>query len=253
MIKKTFKTIFILTLCLGITLPANAGSVSVSDGSAFITKSELAYQMNTLSSRMTQLENSLDSKIDTLVSSYLTRNGIWNGVKQTINMTNFSFWPSDVTVSSFQGSYDGNLASGTYIPNITKSGMLVFSYKYRNYSGFNNNNTRWGYNLGQKDGSWPSDSGMTLTLNVSVSGELKYSTVLLSSIATEQSGYGLFLFSSLANSFITANVIVFVYKGNNVTYTVREVVHLIGVTFCTPIKFNESKLYMVFNDDAKVY
>ena len=84
MLNRIFKTIFILTLCLGITLPANAGSVDVSDGSAFITKSEMAYQLNNLSNRMTQLENSLDSKIDTLVSSYLTRNGIWNGIKQTL-------------------------------------------------------------------------------------------------------------------------------------------------------------------------
>ena len=81
---RIFKTILIMTLCLGITLPANAGGTDVSDGSAFITKSEMAYQLNNLSSRMTLLENSLDSKIDTLVSSYLTRNGIWNGAKQNI-------------------------------------------------------------------------------------------------------------------------------------------------------------------------
>ena len=84
MINRVFKTIFILTLCLGITLPANAGSVNVSDGSAFITKSEMAYELNNLSQRMNDLENSLDSKIDKLVSSYLTRNGVWNGAKQTL-------------------------------------------------------------------------------------------------------------------------------------------------------------------------
>ena len=85
MIKRVFKTIFILTLCLGITLPANAGSVQVSNGSAFITKAELSYKLNNLSNRMTILENSLDSKIDNLVSSYLTRNGIWNGAVQTLS------------------------------------------------------------------------------------------------------------------------------------------------------------------------
>ena len=87
MINKVFKTIFILSLCLAVSLPTNAGSVSVSDGSAFITKSEMAYQMNNMSNRMTQLELSLDSKIDKLVSSYLTRNGIWNGVKQEVGST----------------------------------------------------------------------------------------------------------------------------------------------------------------------
>ena len=84
MINKVFKTILILSLCLGITLPANAAGVDVSDGAAFITKSELSYSLNNLSARMTALENSLDSKIDALVSSYLTRNGIWNGSKQTL-------------------------------------------------------------------------------------------------------------------------------------------------------------------------
>ena len=84
MLNRVFKTIFILSLCLGMILPVNAGNVDVSDGSAFITKSEMSYQLNTLSNRMTQLENSLDSKIDKLVSSYLTRNGIWNGAKQKL-------------------------------------------------------------------------------------------------------------------------------------------------------------------------
>ena len=91
MLNRIFKTIFILTLCLGITLPANAGNVEVSDGSAFITKSEMSYQLNNLSYRMTQLENSLDSKIDTMVSSYLTRNGIWNADKQTLITNSFQY------------------------------------------------------------------------------------------------------------------------------------------------------------------
>ena len=84
MYKKVFKTIFIMSLCLCLTLPSNASQVSVSDGSAFVTKSEMSYELNNLSNRMSQLENSLDSKIDTLVSSYLTRNGVWNGADQTL-------------------------------------------------------------------------------------------------------------------------------------------------------------------------
>ena len=84
MLRKVFKTILVYTICFGITILTNAGNANVSDGSAFITKSELSYQLNNLSSRMTQLENSLDSKIDTLVSSYLTRNGIWDGQSQML-------------------------------------------------------------------------------------------------------------------------------------------------------------------------
>ena len=83
MIKRIFKTILILTICLGITLPTNA-AVSVSDGSAFVTKAEFSADVNNLSNRMAQLENSLDAKIDSLVSSYLTRNGIWNGAIQDL-------------------------------------------------------------------------------------------------------------------------------------------------------------------------
>ena len=138
MIKRVFKTIFILSLCLGITLPANAGSVDVSDGSAFITKSELSYQLNALSSRMTQLENSLDSKIDKLVSSYLTRNGVWNGVKQTQKFNyicdmfgnKVSQWteyysPNMPTISA--AGIEGVLYDKTYIlvETINKSGLLV--------------------------------------------------------------------------------------------------------------------------------
>ena len=83
MIKRIFKSILILTICLGITLPTNA-AVSVSDGSAFVTKAEFSADVNNLSNRMAQLENSLDAKIDSLVSSYLTRNGIWNGAVQEL-------------------------------------------------------------------------------------------------------------------------------------------------------------------------
>ena len=76
-------------------MPSIAAGTQVSDGSAFVTKSELSYRLNNLSNRMSILENSLDSRIDTLVSSYLTRNGIWNGAKQTLgsykSLTNLSW------------------------------------------------------------------------------------------------------------------------------------------------------------------
>ena len=75
------KNLILVVLVLAITIPTNA-AVSVSDGSAFITKNEFSYEMNTLSNRMSYLENSMNAKIDSLVSSYLSRNGIWNGEKQ---------------------------------------------------------------------------------------------------------------------------------------------------------------------------
>ena len=90
MLRKVFKTILVLSLCAGLAIPTNA-AVSVSDGSAFVTKAEFSADLNNLSNRMAQLENSLDAKIDSLVSSYLTRNGIWNGAKQTLAATSFKY------------------------------------------------------------------------------------------------------------------------------------------------------------------
>ncbi len=50
-------------------------------------KAEFAADLNNLSNRMSSLENSLDAKIDSLVSSYLSRNGIWNGETQIYSLT----------------------------------------------------------------------------------------------------------------------------------------------------------------------
>ena len=83
MLRRMFKKILIISMCMGLTIPTNA-AVSVSDGSAFVTKAEFSADLNNLSNRMAQLENSLDAKIDSLVSSYLTRNGIWNGATQEL-------------------------------------------------------------------------------------------------------------------------------------------------------------------------
>ena len=138
MLKRFVKIALCLSICF-MQIASYAGNVSVSDGSAFITKSEMSYQLNNLSNRMTQLENSLDSKIDSLVSSYLTRNGVWNGVKQTLTKKKIvDFW----TTASIPVTYDwkSNLATGaltegveyklrnnswTLINSCNKSGMLV--------------------------------------------------------------------------------------------------------------------------------
>ncbi len=80
---KIFKLFVSLCLIISISLINSIAAISVSDGSAFVTKAEFAADLNNLSNRMSSLENSLDAKIDSLVSSYLSRNGIWNGEKQT--------------------------------------------------------------------------------------------------------------------------------------------------------------------------
>ena len=113
MLRKVFKTILVLSLCVGISLPTNA-AVSVSDGSAFVTKAEFAADLNNLSNRMAQLENSLDAKIDSLVSSYLTRNGIWNGQGQPLASSDTYVWYRDdgiYTVASSATSLSYNNAA----------------------------------------------------------------------------------------------------------------------------------------------
>ena len=137
------KTIILLILCLGITIPTNA-AVSVSDGSAFVTKAEFSADLNNLSNRMAQLENSLDAKIDSLVSSYLTRNGIWNGSRQDIITPTFTI--------PVRGSF--NVVSGTNDYSVTgavqqlfkanKSGMAYVNESWCIQSGLSANNWRYG-------------------------------------------------------------------------------------------------------------
>lgn len=117
MYKKIFKTIFIISLCFSSIISSKA-AVSVSDGSAFLTKAELNSNLNNLSNRMAQLENSVDAKIDSMVSSYLTRNGIWNGSKVDIDtkttklncnsfITSWNSWDEkNKTVWSVEGPID---------------------------------------------------------------------------------------------------------------------------------------------------
>ena len=117
---KIFKNLIIINVILSITFSVFASNVAVSDGSAFITKAEMAYQLNTISQRMTALENSLDSKIDKLVSSYLTRNGIWNGAKQTMSLNSFKYgFKGGNSIGSYDKSFNifaYQSASETYNP-----------------------------------------------------------------------------------------------------------------------------------------
>ena len=127
MINRIFKTILVLSIVLGITLPSNA-AVSVSDGSAFVTKAEFAADLNNLSNRMAQLENSLDAKIDSLVSSYLTRNGIWNGAKQDLNENTWTIKDSVALPGRSGGySYDSVLTDYSYrvVDSLSKTGLCV--------------------------------------------------------------------------------------------------------------------------------
>ena len=77
------KNILIILIVLSLSIPSYS-AVSVADGSAFATKAEFESNLLKLSDRLSLLENSLDAKVDSLVSAYLNRNGIWNGAKQEL-------------------------------------------------------------------------------------------------------------------------------------------------------------------------
>ena len=126
MINKLFKTILILTIILGICVPTSA-AVSVSDGSAFVTKAEFSADLNNLSNRMAQLENSLDAKIDSLVSSYLTRNGIWNGKAQTYLINKNTYYTNTGTLSMDIVTPDKTGLLFTYIISNYKHALQCFA------------------------------------------------------------------------------------------------------------------------------
>ena len=158
---------FLLFMLIIIFPIQSFAAVSVSDGSAFVSKSEFSSTINNISNRMSLMENTLDAKIDSLVSSYLSRNGIWNGDKQKIeNSTQagavspfFAIGYSAIntkwstvsaassknfflSASDLRANYSQIAASnvnrirvdgaGTYtvINQITKSGLLCVNYSY---------------------------------------------------------------------------------------------------------------------------
>ena len=141
MMKSIFKKLFIISLCF-INIVSHA-AISVSDGSAFVTKAEFSADLNNLSTRMAQLENSLDATIDTLVSNYLKKNGIWNGKKQTLLINDIiDFWSNNAltTAAGAHWNWKSNVSSGTlkegvqynlrnqtlsFIDRCDKSGMLL--------------------------------------------------------------------------------------------------------------------------------
>ena len=145
---KIFKLFISLSLILSISLLNSFAAISVSDGSAFVTKAEFAADLNNLSNRMSSLENSLDAKIDSLVSSYLSRNGIWNGEKQTV--LNYWDWhgtgtpniqktipkPSTSIVVSATQKYIRYAAN---VFTSTKSGLLFAKYGVRIQNGYGSN------------------------------------------------------------------------------------------------------------------
>ena len=169
MMIKLFKNIFIVSLCCSFIIVSNA-AVSVSDGSAFITKAEFSADLNNLSNRMAQLENSLDAKIDSLVSSYLSKNGIWNASKVDIDYS-----ATNLTSSSFITSWTGFEAMKTKVvwsksAIVKKSGMCVATVHMQ---GYKNGTTYYRCYLRYTGGLWAGfedDSRVVVWLNEIMNG-----------------------------------------------------------------------------------
>ena len=266
MINKVFKTILVLTICLGLTIPTNA-AVSVSDGSAFVTKAEFAADLNNLSNRMAQLENSLDAKIDSLVSSYLTRNGIWNGAKQDVSTFVQGImpvaWQNTGTSAAIRFGND-ELINTVIINELTKSGMLSGLVSYvEDGSVHNDNNSRWGYLWPYQD-SWPSDCGFNLTYefyeeeasssnlrNVIMIGNCIGSVVYINS-GTSSAGYANMTIT-LPSSYIQLPFTFFVSKGNKVRFIVRLQYHVYRVSPGGVLSSTNRNMNVRIGDDFYIY
>lgn len=79
---KYIKLIFCISLILSLVTPSYAVLQST-DGSVLVTKAEFDTAMANFNSKLTTFESSVNSKIDSQVTSYLDKNGIWSGKKQT--------------------------------------------------------------------------------------------------------------------------------------------------------------------------
>ncbi len=167
---KILKLFVCLLLILSTSLVNSLAAISVSDGSAFVTKAEFAADLNNLSNRMSSLENSLDAKIDSLVSSYLSRNGIWNGEKQAVSETkSWDIASPKITLDSNKASYGDVIDSSVIVSKTSKAGLFTgFLYFIdSDSSNYNSNDSRWGYDLNTMDPKYYfSDNGFTLFLSL---------------------------------------------------------------------------------------
>ena len=141
---------FLLLILIIIFPVSNFAAVSVSDGSAFVSKSEFSSTINNISNRMSIIENTLDAKIDSLVSSYLSRNGIWNGDKQTLTNTTIDFpTPIALGVDAYRSLGGTTASSKLVLFKSTKSGLaFVNSWVYSTLG--NSSEAWWGYNCGAR-------------------------------------------------------------------------------------------------------
>ena len=164
MFSKFIKTLFVLILIFCVNMSSFA-AISVADGSAFVTRAEFSSDISNLTNRISQMENSLDAKIDSLVSAYLTRNGIWNGAVQTKITTEYDHAIPAISIAS-GGSASQVINSNKYnLFESNKSGMAFINYYFKS-NATTPNNARWGYfHYSASATNWYSDHKVFLSLH----------------------------------------------------------------------------------------
>ncbi len=254
---KILKFFISLSLILSVSLINSIAAISVSDGSAFVTKAEFAADLNNLSNRMSSLENSLDAKIDSLVSSYLSRNGIWNGEKQTfLDYTEEKLWPNKwCTKATGDEVVTNDLVS---ICETTKSGLFNLQFEIISKVALGSSNTAQATIMRFTSNSTNSSAPRAvITVKYDICDILNKNVVIFSSAIIAQTYYSinvvkvmdLFLPSFFCNNFffvqkgVTLGMrLVFTCEGGNWsdTYFVRNT----NYSYCNPnLKFLEASIY----------
>ena len=230
MINKVFKTILIITICFGLTIPSNA-AISVSDGSAFMTKTEFMADINNLSSRVAQLEIGFDGTLDSKVNSYLEQKGFWKAKKQTFvassdSMTNVA--PANVTNTSGAVKNNVELQRKTLVANTSASGMCLLNLSFKANT-TTSASMRWGY-MGNKTGTYFFDNNLMLVAHFYEKEEgastetLKATLVLGNNLGQIQQGDATNYVNiiMLPKDEILMPTMFFVSKGSQIIWALRE-------------------------------
>ena len=260
---KIFKLFVCISLILSISLVNSFAAISVSDGSAFVTKAEFAADLNNLSNRMSSLENSLDEKIDSLVSSYISRNDIWNGEKQNVSNTkDWSFRPKSIAITNSRASFSGELINEVIIEKTSKSGLLTgfLFYVDADDGNLNSNNSRWGYSIFTENSARHfSDSGMCFTVGLTetIEGEtipISKSTSVIGSAMVSFRNYSSETATTMVISLPSAEVLFpqtfFVSKASKISISIRLDVNLTNVT---SVSLSGHSVKVEFKDEFQIY
>lgn len=257
---KIFKTILILCICLGISIPTNA-AVSVSDNSAFITRAEALAVAQSLSERIIVLENTVDEKIDNLITAYLERNGVWNAQEQVLQNRSATVHTTNRTANT---SGSEKMFDLMCVANTTRSGVFSAEIYYygANYGGDGSLNLcRIGY-TGElsSSGNKFSDNGFDLTLsiyedntethashtkdNYDMYSELRYTMLLGSAFgqrkftSTTTQYIACFNLPSKAAYQMIRPMTFFVQKNSSIWWSLRSNYRFAGVSSATAVKPN---------------